>query len=288
MRAEQATDPILHHGEGPVWDPRAGRLLSVDMLDGDVIGLDVGTGKTTRSHVHSVAACVRPRASGGYVLAVERGFAFLHDCAPDADVELLPELWTDRNVRMNEGGCDPQGRFYCGSMSYTADEGKGVVWRLDVDGTAHVALQPVTISNGLVWSLDGSTAYYIDTPTMRVDAFEFDADAGAFGERRPVVEVAKGQGRPDGMTIDSEGGLWVAFFGGSCVRRYRPDGEIDLQVDLPVSQVTACTFGGPELDELYITTSSYQLPHDDPQPEAGSIFRIAPGFRGVPVVPFAG
>ena len=286
MRAEQVTEPIAHHGEGPVWDQRTSRLVSVDMLDGDILGLDPSSGKHTRTHVHSVAACVRPRAAGGYVVAVERGFAFLPTCDPEAEVELLPELWTDRNIRMNEGGCDPQGRFYCGSMDYSAAPDRGTVWRLDVDGTAQAVLEPVSISNGLVWSLDGSTAFYVDTPTLRVDALAFDAEHGTFGERRTVVEVAKGQGRPDGMTIDSDGGLWVAFFGGSCVRRYRQDGEIDLQIDLPVSQVTACTFGGPDLDELYITTSSNNL--DDDEPEAGAIFHATPGFRGLPPVPFAG
>ncbi|MQA02044.1 MAG: SMP-30/gluconolactonase/LRE family protein [Streptosporangiales bacterium] len=286
MHAEQATDPIAHHGEGPVWDPTTNRLLSVDMLDGDVLTLDPESGDTTCTHVHSVAACVRPRVSGGYVVAVERGFALL-DLETKENTP-LPELWVDRNVRMNEGGCDPQGRFYCGSMAYDKRPGKGTLWRLDPDGHTTAVLDSVTISNGLVWSLDGSVVYYIDTPTLRVDAFTFHPETGTFSDRRPVVTVPEGQGRPDGMTIDSEGGLWVAMFGGSCVRRYRPDGELDAEVDLPVTQVTACTFGGPDLDTLYITTSSYNLPRHHTQTAAGAIFAIKPGARGVPVSPFAG
>lgn len=286
MHAEQVTEPIAHHGEGPVWDPATNQLLSVDMLDGDVLTLDPESGKTTCVHVHSVAACVRPRSVGGYVVAVERGFAFLD--LETKETTLLPELWTDRNIRMNEGGCDPQGRFYCGSGAYDKRAGKGTVWRLDPDGHCAAVIDSVTTSNGLVWSLDGSVAYYIDTPTLRVDAFTFDPDAGTFSDRRTVTTVPEGQGRPDGMTIDIEGGLWVAMFGGSSVRRYRPDGEFDAEVDLPVTQVTACTFGGPELDTLYITTSSYNLPRHHTQTAAGAIFAIKPGVRGLPVVPFAG
>lgn len=285
VKAEQVTEPLAYHGEGPMWDVATRRLFSVDMLDGDLLALDTESGETTRTHVHSVVACVRPRGGGGYVLGVERGFALM---PADGDTpEILPELWTDRGVRMNEGGCDPQGRFYCGSMAYDKAPGRGSVWRLDPDGTTSIVLTDVTISNGLVWSLDGVSAYYIDTPTRRVDVFDFDGDTGTFHDRRPVVEVPKGQGSPDGMTIDTEGGLWVAFYGASCVRRYRPDGELDLQIDLPVSNVTACTFGGANLDELYITTSREGLDRDA-EPQAGAIFRATPGARGLPAATFAG
>lgn len=272
-----------------MWDPAAGRLLSVDMLDGDVLFHDLESGKTTRTHVHCVVGCVRPRVSGGYVLAVERGFAFL-----DGDgqaPELLPELWTDRNVRMNDGGCDPQGRFYCGSMAYNAQPDRGTVWRLDTDGHAKHILDEVTVSNGIVWSLDGSTVYYIDSPTRRVDAFTFDADAGRLTDRRPFITVPDDvEGKPDGMTIDTEGGLWVAFFGGSCVRHYDSTGREQERIELPVTQVTACAFGGPGLDELFISTSSYGLGHhyEETEPDAGALFRVKPGATGVPVVAYAG
>ncbi|MBO0827816.1 MAG: SMP-30/gluconolactonase/LRE family protein [Streptosporangiales bacterium] len=268
-----------------MWDVATQRLFSVDMLAGDLLALDTESGRTTRTHVHDVVACVRPRRGGGYVLGVERGFALLPGGGDTP--ELLPELWTDRGVRMNEGGCDPQGRFYCGSMGYDKAPGRGTVWRLDPDGTTGVVLTGVTISNGLVWSLDGTAAYYIDTPTRRVDVFDFDGATGTFHGRRPVVEVPEGQGKPDGMTIDDEGGLWVALYGGGCVRRYRADGGLDLQVDLPVSNVTACAFGGAGLDELYITTSREGLDRDA-EPEAGAVYRAVPGARGLPAATFAG
>lgn len=281
-KAEQITDPVANHAEGPVWSPSWGGLRWVDMLAGDVLSLDAAGG-VGRRHVGEIAAAVRPRTSGGAVLGVERGFALEE---PDGTLRRLGELWTDASVRMNEGGCDPNGRFYCGSMDYDAAAGRGSLYRLDPEGTATVVLRDVTISNGLEWTPDGSLAYYVDTPTCRIDVFDDDAERGLTG-RRPFVEVVAPSGRPDGLTVDAEGGVWVALYGGSAVHRYTPDGRLDLVVDLPVRQITACTFGGPELDRLYITTSHDGLPADE-DPTAGALYAYDPGVRGLPVRPFAG
>jgi sugar lactone lactonase YvrE len=190
-------------------------------------------------------------------------------------------------MRMNEGGCDPQGRFYCGSMAYSEKPGAGTVYRLDTDGSVHTVLSEVTISNGIVWSLDGSQVYYIDTPTHRVDVFDFDAAAGTFHNRRPVVHIDPSLGSPDGMTIDAEGGLWVALWGGRAVHRYTPDGVLDAVIEVPASQVTACAFGGPDLDRLYITTSRRDI---DPaaEPQAGALFVVTPDVHGIPVLIYGG
>jgi sugar lactone lactonase YvrE len=217
------------------------------------------------------------------VVAVERGFALVDG---DGRVETLPELWDDRGVRLNEGATDPDGRFYCGSMAYDMTPGAGRLYRLDPSGEVSVVLPSVTCSNGLAWSPDRATAYYVDSMTHRIDAFDYDRTSGLTG-RRPFVTVPDGHGLPDGLTVDREGGVWVAFFGGSAVRRYGADGAIEEVLDLPVTQVTACTFGGPELDELYITTSRQEVP-DAEQPEAGSVFRARPGVAGLAVTPFAG
>lgn len=245
------------------------------MLAGDVLEL-ADSGQVRRKHVGKVAAALRPTADGGAVLALERGFA-LADASLE-DVRPLGELWSDPAIRMNDGGCDPDGRFYCGTMSYAERPGAGALYRLDPGGEVTTVLSDVTISNGLAWSPAGESAYYIDTPTHRVDVFDYSTEAGLHN-RRPLLTIPEQDGSPDGMTVDAEGRLWVALWGGSAVRCYRPDGVLEEHVELPVSQVTACTFGGRQLDELYITTSRQGVSEGE-QPEAGALFRYRPGVRG--------
>ncbi len=280
MRAAQVTDPVTYHGEGPVWSPKWGGLRWVDMLAGDILTLV--DGDVVRTHVADVVAAVRPRRGGGAVLGVTRGFA-VED--PDGSVHLLPELWSDPGVRMNEGGCDPDGRFYCGSMAYNRRPGAGSVHRLDPDGSVHVVLTDVTIANGLDWAPDGRSAYFNDTETYRVDRFDYDTKSG-LTNRRPFVDVT-GVGRPDGLTVDAEGGVWVALNTSGTVRRYTVAGGLDEIVELPVQKVTACTLGGERLDELFITTSREGLAPDE-EPLAGSLFSVQVGVSGQPTREFAG
>jgi sugar lactone lactonase YvrE len=188
---------------------------------------------------------------------------------------------------MNDGACDPQGRFWCGSMAYDQREGGGSLYRVETDGSFATALSDVTISNGLDWSDDGATVFYVDTPTGRIDNFTFDPATGGLGERRTFVEIDPGVGRPDGLTIDAEGGVWVALWEGGAVRRYAPDGALDAVVSLPCGQVTACTFGGDDLDELFITTSREGLP-PGADPAGGALFRCRPAVRGRDVREFVG
>jgi sugar lactone lactonase YvrE len=278
--AEQVTDPIADHGEGPAWWPGWGGLRWVDMLAGDVLALSADGG-VERLPVGKVAAAIRPRRDGGMVVAVERGFALV-DAA--GAVRALPEVWSDDSVRMNDGGCDPDGRFYCGSMAYDASPGRAALYRLDPDGRVTKVFGDATISNGLAWSPDGATAYYVDSATHGVDAFDYDTDRGLHGRRR-LVPIPADRGLPDGLTVDASGGLWVAIHGGGAVLRFRPDGTPDGRVTVPVRDVTACTFGGPDLDRLYITTSR----HDgDKTPEAGALFSADVGIQGRPALPFAG
>jgi sugar lactone lactonase YvrE len=282
VRAEQVTGPVAYHGEGPVWSERWGGLRWVDMFAGDVLSL-ADDGEIDRRHVGDVAAVLRPRRQGGAVIGVERGFALEE---ADGMLTHLGELWSDDNVRMNEGGCDPDGRFYCGSMAYDHRTGAGALYRLDPEGSVQVVLENVTISNGLEWSPDGSKAYYNDTPTQRTDVFDYDGGSGLTG-RRPFAEIPPEAGGPDGLTVDEEDGVWVALYGGGAVRRYTPDGVLDEVVEVAAKQVTACTFGGPDLDQLFITTSREGLnPGEDPL--AGSLFRAVVGVSGLPVREFAG
>jgi sugar lactone lactonase YvrE len=252
------------------------------MFAGDVLSLGAD-GAVERRHIGSVAAALRPRRGGGAVIGVERGFVLLE---PDGTLKALDELWTDPGVRMNEGGCDPDGRFYCGSMAYDRTRGAGALYRLDPDGSIHVVFAHVTISNGLEWSPDGSRVYYNDTETYRVDVFDYDRDEG-LSNRRAFVHVPRSDGRPDGLTVDVEGGVWVALNQSGTVRRFTPAGALDAIVEVPPRQVTACTFGGERLDQLFITTSRENLPPGE-DPLAGSLFRAEVGVRGRPVREFAG
>lgn len=282
MKAEQVTDPVAYHGEGPVWWERWGGLRWVDMLAGDVLALRAD-GAITRRHVGTVAAALRPRQQGGAVIGVERGFALE---AADGTLTDLPQLWSAAGVRMNEGACDPDGRFYCGSMAYDQQPGAGALYRLDPDGAVHPVLTNVTISNGLDWSPDGSLAYYNDTATYRIALFDYQRDTG-LTNRRLFVDLSAEGLRPDGLTVDAQGGLWVALSNGGQVRCYTPDGRLAEVVEVPARKTTACAFGGPRLDILFITTSREGLaPGSDPL--AGALFRADPGITGLPVREFAG
>jgi sugar lactone lactonase YvrE len=282
MLAEQITDSVAYHGEGPVWSPQWGGLRWVDMFAGDVLSLGPD-GAIARRHVGAVAAAVRPRRSGGAVLGLERGFALEDE---SGQITALDPLWTHDRVRMNEGACDPDGRFYCGSMAYDRTAGSASLYRLDPDGSVRVVLAGSTISNGLDWSPDGALAYYNDTETYRVDVFDYD-DLAGLTNRRTLATIDPDHGRPDGLTVDAEGGVWVALNTGGAIRRYRPDGAIDAVVEVPVKRTTACTFGGEHLDQLYITTSREGLADGD-EPAAGSLFRADVGVVGQPVREFAG
>lgn len=291
MRAEQVTDPHADLGEGPVWWEPWGGLKYVDLLAGDVLSLQEDGG-VSRVHVGRIAAALRPRVGGGAVIGTERAFALasrddLSDAAP------LGDLWSDGDHRFNDGGCAPDGSFYCGTMAYDEAPGQGVMYRLAPEPggvqEAHVerVWDHVTISNGFGFSPDGTQAYYNDTPTRRTDVFDYDAASGPTG-RRPLVTLGDDvAGNPDGLCVDAEGFVWVALWNGGAVHRYSPTGSLDGVVEVSVSRPTACTFGGPDLATLYITTSHVGIPEGE-ETAAGSLFACRPGVRGLPTLPFRG
>jgi sugar lactone lactonase YvrE len=285
VNAEQITEPLAHHGEGPCWLARTGELAWVDMLAGRVLTTSLARGTTQVIDIPGpVAAIVRPRAAGGIVVATETGIALLDD--HDLPTPLC-EIVTEPGIRMNDGGCDPQGRFWCGTMAYDETAGAGSLYRVEADGGLATALTGVTISNGIDWSDDGSTVFYVDSTTGRIDTFAFDGATGELGDRQCFAEIESSLGVPDGLTLDAEGGVWVALWDGGAVRRYAPGGTLDAVVPLPCGRVTACSFGGDDLDELFITTSRQGLPAGA-DPSGGALFRCRPGVRGRVVREFAG
>lgn len=279
--AERWTAPIAEHGEGPVWISETARLSVVDLLAGDILTIDTNGALTDRRSVGTIAAAFRPRVDGGLVIAVERGFALL---SPGGDLTALPEVWGDPGVRMNDGACDARGRFLCGSMAYDEAPGRGSLHRLELDGSTTTVLEGLTISNGLAFSADGTTAVLVDSPTQQVRRYLLPADDGPWRDYEVVVEIDPAIGTPDGLCVDAEGGIWVALWGGSAVHRYTADGVLTDVVTLPVPQVTACALGGDDGRTLFITTSARGVDRDE-QPEAGAVFSARVAIAGEPVLP---
>lgn len=269
-------------------------LCWVDILGKSMHFFDPRSGEDTVRQVDRVVGAAVPRRDSGLMLAVDDGFATFDLDSGEVTVVAAVEEH-DPITRMNDGRCDPHGRFWAGTMAYEAlkHPGRGSLYCLEPDGSVRKTLGDVSISNGIDWSPDGRTMYYIDTLRFAVEAFEFDPDAGELGERRTVVDIGSaGEDLvgPDGLTVDAEGGLWVAVYGGSSVRRYAPDGELDMVVELPVTDVTSCAFGGPDLSDLYITSASHWLSPAAraTQPLAGGLFHCRPGVKGRAPVAYAG
>lgn len=270
-------------GEAPFWSLEEEALVWVDITRGEVHRTDVRTGRDViLITMPEMVGAVVPRASGGLVAATETGFVAL---TPDGDRTSVARVEAgEPTTRMNDGKCDPQGRFWAGTMAFDTSPGAGSLYRLDSDHSVVRVLRDVTLSNGLGWSPNGETMYYIDSATNRIDAFDFNGAEGSLLNRRPVVHVEVPGGMPDGMTVDREGGLWVALWGGSSVHRYTPRGQLDAVVHLPASQVTSCTFGGDDLRTLFITSAAYELSAQDrkDEPLAGSVFAVDVGVAGMP------
>ncbi len=277
-------------GEGPIWDAEKGVLYWVDILSSMLYEYNPVTRENRTYAVGQHVGTVVPRASGGLMLALYDGFAAFDPVTQQLTLLADPEAHLPGN-RFNDGKCDPAGRFWAGTMAYTDQGTQGSLYRMDADLSVHKMLGDIAISNGIVWSADNATMYYIDSLAMTVRAFDYTLTTGDIANERVVIRVQEGMGLPDGMAIDAEGMLWVAHFGGSCVRRWHPQtGEVLDKIDLPASQITACAFGGPDLGTLYITSAAngFDAQAMAKEPHAGALFQVVPGVKGTPTFAFAG
>lgn len=272
-------------GEGPLWHHH--RLLYVDIEAHKVVIFDPATGEEKFCKVNQRVGTVVPRQGGGLVIAGDHGFYFLDEntsmLTPIAD----PEATIETN-RFNDGKCDPAGRFWAGTMHLGPKrEATASLYCLHPNLTVEKKFGPVTLSNGIVWTSDRSTMYYIDTPRKNVLAFDYDSHSGKISSLERIAFSTEGHaGSPDGMTIDSKDRLWVAFCHGSAVKCFDPKtGAVLAEVTLPCREVTACAFGGSELKDLYITTGT---PGDNVEPLAGRVFVARTDVEGVPSHSFAG
>ena len=290
MKMELAADAGAILGEGPWWDASASVLYWLDIQGRRLHTFDPSLGKD-----RAVALAMRPgavvgRARGGLLMAMEDGFAFADPLSGSRRTIVDPEAELPGN-RFNDGKCDPLGRFWAGTMDDAEQAFSGSLYRLDPDLSWKRIIEGVGISNGLAWSPDGRTMYYIDTRARRVDAFDYDLDEGSISGRRIAFEVPASMGSPDGMTIDEEGMLWVALWEGWGLGRWDPrTGRLLERVRIPVARTTSCCFGGERLDRLFVTTARTGLDSEGLifQPQAGGLFTLECGVRGQSSIPFAG
>jgi sugar lactone lactonase YvrE len=270
-------------GEGPVWDGAREEVVWVDVDRGLVHRYSPATGRDVALEVGQEVGCAVPRAAGGLMLALRDGFAVLEPGATEP--RIVAPIEADRPAsRMNDGAVDGRGRFWAGTMSLAGHTRTASLYRLDPDLRVTRMLSGLSISNGLGWSPGGGRLYHVDTPRRRVEVFEFDLDAGTIGRRCAPIDVAPEHGKPDGLAVDAEGGIWVALWGGGAVQRYTPDGVLDERLELPVSQVTSCCFGDRDLITLYVTSAARGQGADESL--AGALFAFRPGVAGLPSPPF--
>jgi sugar lactone lactonase YvrE len=277
--------------ESPVWDDRLRRLLWVDVhaktvyrLESDGTVAALWAGEAPVGFVNLADEDRLVAGAGDRVILIDR--------RGDTDVWRCDELV--QGGRFNDAKCDSAGRLWAGTMAQDETPGAGALYRISADsGSATIEVQrvlsKVTVSNGMGWSPDGETMYYVDSPTGRVDAFTFRGRTGDVEQRRPFVNIPVEEGEPDGLTVDSEGCVWVAVWGGWEVRRFTPHGELDSVVRLPVQYPTSCTLGGTDLRDLYITTSSFRVDPSErsKQPLAGGIFSARAPVSGMAADRFA-
>jgi sugar lactone lactonase YvrE len=291
LRATPAAPAPAGHGEGPVWDAARGELLWVDISAGVVrrgaVDDDGGVRDTGSFRAGDTVGVAAPATAGGWVAAAGGGFTHVAD---DGTARVLVDLTreggseADGGTRMNDGACDRAGRFLAGTMAFDERPGAGTLYRLDLDGTVHPVLDGLTVSNGLGWSPDGRTAYLSDSGPGLVHAYAYDPDTGAFSEGRVLLETGGADGVADGLTVDDEGCLWTAMWGGGQVRRWSPDGDLLTVVEVGVAHTSSCAFAGPARDLLVISTAH----GDADEAEAGRLFTVRPGVTGPPADPYRG
>lgn len=269
-------------GEGPCWCPEHGRLYWVDILAPAIHVSDVSTGLTEIRSMPELVSAIAPRRRGGFVVATQGGIKAVDLATGSTSLLAAPESDGPGN-RLNDAKCDSRGRFWVGSMALDASPDRGKLYRLDPDGKVHVMGRRVHVSNGLGWSPDDKIFYFVDSGRATIWAYDFDVESGTIENRRTFVVVPQNQGNPDGLTVDSEGYVWVAHWDGWRITRYAPDGGVDRIVNLPVPRPTSCTFGGPDMKTLFVTTARIRLSAQQlaEAPLSGSVLAVSVGIRGL-------
>ncbi len=277
-------------GEGTLWDDREQVLWWVDINAQKLYRYDPQTAEERLYDLGSAIGTVGLRESGGLIVALADGFAFFDPNTEKLEQIADPESHLPGN-RFNDGKPGPNGSFYAGTMGYYSEKNAGALYRLDPDKTVQPILSNITISNGMAWNAAEDTMFYIDTPTRQIMAFDYDKSSGEIANGRPAIKIPYGVGYPDGMTIDSEDKLWVAHFNGNGVYRWDPaNGRFMESIALPATNITCCTFGGANLDTLYIATARIMLSekHLSGEPMAGALLEVQTAYTGREAYRFTG
>ncbi|MEL6810692.1 MAG: SMP-30/gluconolactonase/LRE family protein [Bacteroidota bacterium] len=270
-------------GEGAFWNYKTQEFYWID-IEGKQLHIYNPSTKSNRSlPTPSRIGTVVPETDSTAVVALEDGIYIMH--TTHGSLTNLSSVEREMNVnRFNDGKCDPNGNLWVGSMHLEQTAPMGSVYRIGATGATEKMIDSVTISNGLVWTKDASTLYYIDTPTGNIQAFDYHKESATISNERTAVVVSEDLGFPDGMAIDAEDMLWVGLWNGNAVARFDPgSGELIQKIEVPAHNVTACAFGGANLDKLYITTASVDMTDEEKEkyPLAGSVFVAEPGVKGV-------
>lgn len=277
-------------GEGPTWDAAHQRLYWLNIIPGELHIYDPASGQDQVVTVGQKIGCVGLTRDDSVLLGLKQGLARLNPATAQLDWIAHPESHIPHN-RFNDGKCGPDGRFIVGSMDDNEVENSGFLYSLSPDGTLKTLLSGIYISNGLTWSPDCKTLYYIDTPTRKVRAFDYDLSSGEIANERVVVTIPDGMGWPDGMTSDKQGRLWIGMWGGAALTVWNPDnGELIRRVPVPAVNVSACVFGGPNLNELYVTSARVGISKTQAsrRPKTGGLFRIVTDAEGMETFRFGG
>ena len=270
-------------GEGSLWDVDNQQLLWVDILGHKIYAFDPLTGSNKGFDLKQDIGTIVMTESGLVAYADQNGIGYLNPKTGDVTQGQQPEK-SNPQIRFNDGKCDPRGTFWAGTMAYDCRNGAGTLYEFDSKGNCKKKIEGITISNGLVWSYNRTKFYFIDSLTYEVHQYDYNETTGDIKNKKIVSTIDKSIGLPDGMAIDNDDHLWVALFGGGKVIRINPEtGEIVFEVILPVPKITSCAFGGVDLDELYITTASYQMNSEELEkyPLSGSLFHVKVPFKGV-------
>jgi len=284
---------VFHHscelGEGPVWDAESNSILWLDILNGQIHEFSSYSNAFRSLDVRQMIGCIGITSDGNLIAGLKNGIGLINRTTAQVEMIAQPEQHMPGN-RFNDGKCDPAGRFWAGTMAISEEPGAGNLYVVNHNRSIQKMKTGVSISNGLAWSSDGQTMYYIDSPTHKVFAFDFDLNNGNISNERIIIQIPETDGSPDGMTIDTEGMLWIAHWGGWQVSRWDPQsGKKIMQIAMPVEKVTSCSFGGSHLNDLYITSARVGLLDDElkMQPLAGSLFVVKNcGYQGIPASKF--